>query len=59
MKKVNALFTPLPLESTYVVRIHNATLLSEIEPVFAFHHPDRRHGDFRCYKVGGLVGNSE
>lgn len=56
---MNALFTPLPLESTYVVRIHNATLLSEIEPVFTFHHPDRRHGDFRCYKVGGLVGNSE
>ena len=59
MKKVNALFTSLPLESTYVVRIHNATLLSEIESVFTFCHPDRRRGDFRCYKVGGLVRNSE
>lgn len=56
-KKVDALFTPAPLESTYVVQIHNAAVLTEIEPVFTFTHPDQKHGDFRCFKVGLIMGD--
>ena len=48
---MNALFTDAPLESTFVVQIHNAAVLSEIEPVFTFTHPDQKQGDFRCFKV--------
>ena len=42
---------PIPLESTFVVRIDNATLLSESLPVFTFEHPDRSNGEFRRSKV--------
>ena len=48
---MNPLFTQIPLESSYVVKIHNGTLLSEILPVFTFNHPDTRNGDFQCTKV--------
>lgn len=54
---MDALFTPAPLESTYVVQIHNAAVLTEIEPVFTFTHPDQKHGDFRCFKVGLKMGD--
>ena len=42
---------PIPLESTFVVRIDNATLLSESLPVFTFEHPDMNDDEFRRYKV--------
>lgn len=43
---------PLPLESTFVVRIDNATLLSNPLPVFTFVHPDLSQGEFRRRRVG-------
>ena len=45
------MFTEIPLEATYVVKIHNAAIMSEIQPVFSFYHPDIRNGDFECSKV--------
>ena len=45
------MFTEVPLEATYVVKIHNAAIMSEIQPVFSFYHPDVRDGDFECSKV--------
>ena len=45
------MFTEIPLEATYVVKIHNAAIMSEIQPVFSFYHPDVRNGDFECSKV--------
>ena len=47
IKRVNTLLTPLPLESTYVVYIHNATMLSDPFPVLTFHHTDIIKGYFR------------
>ena len=48
--RMNSPLVSKPSEVMYVAKMRSTVLLSDVQPVFTFHHPDRRGGEFRSFK---------